>query len=278
MTLQIRHPATAAEAEALLLEPSASIVGGGTVLQLGLGVRAPNQTLVALDRLPGAHGIGPGRNGWLRLGAATLLEALRTHPEVGRYAPLLAAACTQLGALAVRNLATLGGNVGWRIGDCTAALIAHDALAELASGEQVALAELLRQPRLPLILALHVPPITRPLLLRYEKIGHREAFSPARIALAIALEADAAGRVADCRIGLSGAGLHGRRLPAAETWLRGHCATDCGPDATDLHATLANALPDDPPRARLAARLIGGHVAALLGRRPTTHALPERAA
>lgn len=277
MTLQIHHPTTVAEAGAMLLEPSASIVGGGTVLQLGWGMRAPTQTLVALDRLPAAHGIGPDRDGKLRIGSATLLETLRTHPDIGRYAPLLAAACAQLGALAVRTLATIGGNVGWRVGDCTAALIAHDALAELGSGEQVALAELLMQPRLPLILALHVPPTLLPLL-RYEKIGHREAFSPARIALAIALDADAAGRVADCRIGLSGAGLHGRRLPAVEACLRGRCATDCGPDAADLHAALANALPDDPPRARLAARLIGGHVAALLGRRPATHALPERAA
>ena len=165
---------------------SAVFAGGATALQLAWtagGAPAP-QTLIPVAACAGSIGIS--RDGpWLRLGAADSLEAVRSHALVRAHAPLLAAACDRIGSLALRRLGTLGGNLGWRFGDATGALLALDAQALDARDQWRCLSEVLALPRLPLLVALRVRSEAAADW-RYEKLGGRLAFSPTRLSLAMA--------------------------------------------------------------------------------------------
>ncbi|MCS6766030.1 MAG: FAD binding domain-containing protein [Candidatus Protistobacter heckmanni] len=268
------RPAQAAEAARLGMRESAAFIAGGTALQLAW--QEPWKSgdaqfdLVDVAGLAESDGVAL-RDDWLRIGAACKLEALRRHPLVLEHAPILAAACEQIGALGVRNLATLGGNVGWRFGDALAPLLALDAHAELADGEVLPLPVVLALPRLPLILALRLPPAAPGAWTLYEKAGLRAAFTPSRLALALHVAAasgpDAGqglpyGPLRGLRIAAAGAGLAARRLREAEALLEGSVPEDLNGGALrkSVRAACARDLPEDATRARLAARLICGHL------------------
>lgn len=261
--LGIASPRSAVEAQQLLDDArpaEACFIAGGTALQLGWQERTPTLQLIDISALPEAQGISLPVDGWLRVGAATRLETLRQHVLVRRHAPLLASACDSLAALAVRHLATLGGNVGWRCGDTLAALLALDAQAELADGRRCPLDGLLQEPVLPLIVALWLDCSEPPLLALYEKLGLRAAFSPARLALAFSAGLQQ-GRLCALRIGVSGAGLPARRMGEAERLLLAQplAALETGALQAACAEDLAGCA-DAAPRARLAARLLAGHL------------------
>lgn len=261
--LSIASPRSAIEAQQLCdARPGeACFVAGGTALQLDWpATQVPTLQLIDISALPEAQGISLQGDGWLRLGAATRLEALRQDALVRRHAPLLTSACDSLAALAVRHLATLGGNVGWRWGDTLAALLALAAQAELADGRRRPLAGLLQEPTLPLIVALWLDASAPPALALYEKIGLRAAFSPTRLALAFSGGLQK-GRLCALRIAVSGAGLPARRMNQAERLLLAQPLAALEPEA--LQAACADDLAgcvDAASRARLAARLLAGHL------------------
>ncbi|ARN21067.1 FAD binding domain-containing protein [Piscinibacter gummiphilus] len=234
--------AAGAQARRDTLGARGTFVAGGTALQLGWNGAAPDLTLVDVSALPAARGVT--RHGdRLRIGAASRLESLRHDPAVRAGAPLLVSACGEIAAIGVRHLATLGGNVGWRYGDALAPLLVLDAGAELADGRVVPLLDVFTQDPLPLVVALWIDTRTARERSVFEKAGHRAAFSPSRLTLAIVDGPDGT------RLAAVGAGLAARRLRAAERALQ--------------HGGLADAcLADlgDPVRARLARRLIEGHL------------------
>lgn len=260
----LASPRSAVEAQQLLNDArpgEACFVAGGTALQLGWpAAQAPTLQLIDVSALPEAQGISQPVEGWLRLGAATRLETLRQDARVRRHAPLLASACDSLAALAVRHLATLGGNVGWRWGDTLSALLALDAQAELADGQQRPLAGLLQEPTLPLIVALWLDTRAPVALALYEKVGLRAAFSPTRLALALSAGLQE-GRLCALRIAVSGAGLSARRMSEAERLLLAQPLAALESQA--LQAACAADLDgcvDASSRARWAARLLAGHL------------------
>ena len=171
---------------------------------------------------------------WLRIGALETIERIRTDAIVARHAPLLAQACGVVGALGVRLLGTLGGNIGWRQGDTLPALLALDAAVETAGGVRP-LDEVMGLAVMPLILAVLLPP--QPAIAVFEKTGHRAAFSPSVATVAGSVEREA-GVV---RLASGAAGRPARRLPWAERML--------------ADALRRGALPD---RATLAAEMEGG--------------------
>jgi carbon-monoxide dehydrogenase medium subunit len=107
------EPTTTDEACALLAaDPwGTKAVSGGTalVLMMRQGLVAP-AALVALWRIPGLGGISrTGRV--LRIGASTTLAEIAASPLVREAAPSLAHACSVVGNVRIRNVATLGGNL-----------------------------------------------------------------------------------------------------------------------------------------------------------------------
>lgn len=264
--MQLLWPHSPAHALALrAAHPGARFVAGGTALQQEWGDRhrAPADCcLVPLHQLPALRGIELMEGGTsLRMGAAMPLETVRTHALVRAHAPLLAEALAQLGALGVRHLGTLGGNVAWRWGDSTPALLVLDAQAECAHapGQRLPLAALLAQAELPLIVALHIPlqPGAAPANTVFEKAAQRAAFAPARLRLALRWNHGQLSHAA-CAAPDLPARLLGRTL----AWLHSHPATRGAAALAGLRqACTADGLPTEHPEdlAHLAARLIAGH-------------------
>ncbi len=246
-----------ASVEQALLRGEAIFLAGGTAVQLAWGQAGPQAPLVdALALLPPPT-VEPLASGGLRLAASCTLEQVRTHPLVQARAPLLAEACRTLASYAVRQLATLGGNLAWGFGDCLAVLLAHDALADLGDGRSQPLAEYLTHPVRPLLLAVTLE--SRPATFaRYEKVGLRAAFSPSRAALCLLAERDDGRRLVLVRAAAVGAGLPGRRLTHIEAWLEGRDPQTLTLGDRQLRTAAEADFPDAIDRARLTARLLAG--------------------
>jgi 4-hydroxybenzoyl-CoA reductase subunit beta len=111
--LQLRRPATLAEAAALLeREPAARLVGGGTDLlpNLRRGLERP-PLLIDLSSLPGFAEIEHASDASLALGAGVTLAALAGHRLVRDRLPALAEAAGAVAGPGHRSAATLGGNL-----------------------------------------------------------------------------------------------------------------------------------------------------------------------
>ncbi len=219
-------PRSVAEAvQALVAEDGAPLVmAGGTVVMplLNEGVTAPAKVLglrhAGMDTIRQA-------DGRLRIGAATTLTTLAEASSI----PMLREAARATGAWAVRNLATVGGNlfVPPPAGDVAVALLALDAELELVSQtgtRLVPLADFYRgfletvlRPG-ELVTEIQVPfPEGRT---AYHKLGRRQANTPAVVTVAAYLTL-ADGRVRRARLALSAVGPHPLRARRAEAALEG---------------------------------------------------------
>jgi xanthine dehydrogenase D subunit len=278
---RVLRPASTAEAVAWAASaPGARFVAGGTALQLEWhrGV-APPATLIALHGIAALTGIdwfsgaidqsrqavGSGcgainpvggapdhSGGIIRIGASTPLGDLERDHQVRSRLPLLAAAIAGVAAPAIRNLATLGGNVAGRTGCLLPALLALDAtLAGSApSGPwRCPLPDWLARasPAGELIECLEIPPLAAGGRWTQRKIGLRAAFSPAVIGVAGVLQFRGE-IIVSARLAVGGGIVTPARLPAAEALFSGQHA-----DAIDwpaLRACLAAEIraPDDAVR------------------------------
>jgi carbon-monoxide dehydrogenase medium subunit len=242
-------------AEAAEAGRAGAVFGAGlTALQLSWGADGPVGTLTDLNALPGLDHIDM-HGDTLAIGALVTLERLRRHPALAARWPALAALLGQVGALGVRNLATLGGNIAWGAGDLLPALLALEARLNTPDG-QFAIAA---RPPGALILGVEIPPA--PAFLFIEKAGFRATFSPSLVTVAAAAGFDGAGRFAAVRIALGGGPNTPGRIAAAEALVAGRtpdaigatalaaAVAETGCCASDAYATAAH-------RADVAARLL----------------------
>ena len=88
-------------------------LAGGTdlLVRMKRGDLAPG-ALVNLKRIAGLDGIERGPGGGIRVGALALISAIEHSPLVCSSHPVLAEAAGVLGSPSIRNLGTLGGNIG----------------------------------------------------------------------------------------------------------------------------------------------------------------------
>lgn len=116
----------------------AAVLAGGTdlLLELQQGLRPPVGGLIDISRVEEMRRFEVGE-GEIFIGAAVRLHELIESAELFKHAPGLVEACRLIGGPQVRNVATLGGNVGHALpaGDGTIALLSHSARALLASLE-----------------------------------------------------------------------------------------------------------------------------------------------
>ena len=233
--LAYHRPATVGEACRILSrEPGAAILAGGTDLMVHLrqpwrGKQPP--AVVNVKRIPELARIDVG-DGTIRIGALVSLTALIEHPVIAREYPILAFAARYMGSPAVRNLATVGGNLcnASPAADLPPVLLVLDADVELAgvSGRRrLPLAKLCQGPGrtalepAELLAAVEIPRMHRGWALRYERLDVRRAMDIAIAGAALALRVEPDGRVAAARVALCAVAPTPCRVPDAEMALVG---------------------------------------------------------
>jgi carbon-monoxide dehydrogenase medium subunit len=90
----------------------AKIIAGGTDLMLQIRYKQVRpEYVIDITRIPDLDNITfEGRQG-LRLGALTTIRALETSAQIQERVPIISQAAGQLGSVAIRNVATVGGNL-----------------------------------------------------------------------------------------------------------------------------------------------------------------------
>lgn len=111
----ILFPGTVEEACSLLSRygEEAQILAGGTDLFVKMKQRREvPRVLINIKRIPALDGIGLEGQGGVRIGALATMQSLRDSALVGQRLAVLGEAAGMLGTAQVRNLGTMGGNLG----------------------------------------------------------------------------------------------------------------------------------------------------------------------
>ncbi len=241
-------PATLDEALAVVAEHGARarVVAGGTDLLVELDRRVGGDVdvLVDLTRIPGLDTIAASTDE-IVLGPLVTHNQCATDGSVVTHALALAQASAEVGSPALRNRATIVGNVvtASPANDTISALVALDAEFTLASTRgtrTVAAASFHTGVRASvleadeLVTAVRIPVVAgRRSLFVKSGLRRAQAISVVHVALAL-IEAD--GVVADCRIALGSVAPTIVRAASAEAAI---VADGLGPEAVDAAAALA---------------------------------------
>jgi len=184
------------------------------------------------------------------IGAAATFQEILSNPIILATAPVLAQACAQVGAVQIRNMGTLGGNVAnaAACADSLPALVCLDAQASVRSfqEEQVwPVTELVVKPNRTLIppgsllvsLSYPVPPPgSRSVFL---KLGRRNAMAISRLTVAALGRLDSTGRIDEVRIVPGAATPQIRRIRPAEGLMLGQLPS------RELYAAAAGCVVDE---------------------------------
>jgi 4-hydroxybenzoyl-CoA reductase subunit beta len=109
---ELHRPTSVDEAVALLAEPDALPLAGGTDLLPNMKHRiATPRSLVALSEIAELRGIRTDKDGTLVIGAMTPLDEVAASDVVQKHAPALAQAAGLVSGPQLRHMGTLGGNV-----------------------------------------------------------------------------------------------------------------------------------------------------------------------
>ena len=134
MRFEYLEPESIEEALTVLsqYQGKSKIIAGGTDLMLQMRNKAIRpEYVVDITRIPGLDYITFDDQQGLRLGVLTTIRGLETSVELQRKYPVISQAASQLGSVAIRNVATVGGNL------CNALPSAETSQALLALSAQV---------------------------------------------------------------------------------------------------------------------------------------------
>ena len=214
--------------------PDAQLIAGGTDLLVRRRRDPSTVPLISLERvaaLQGIENVDEG-GGMLAIGATTRIGELAVSPLLADRAPLLQRAALSFGAPAIRNMASVGGNLSTAspAGDCLVPLYALGAQVELLSQaglRRVPIAEFILGPgRTALatgeILTRVLLPAHRPFAWQaYEKIGRRQSLAISVVSFAGLLRLDDDQRVAEVHLAWGSAGPTVVSAPELADWLVG---------------------------------------------------------
>ncbi len=114
MRFEYLRPTSVEEAVSLLAQydGKAKVIAGGTnlVVQMRRKEMSP-QYVIDIGGIPGLDYINYDEKQGLRIGALTTIRTLEKSAELRRRYPVISQAASQLGSVAIRNVATLGGNL-----------------------------------------------------------------------------------------------------------------------------------------------------------------------
>ena len=235
-------------------------LAGGTDVMVDLrSGKLETPYLLDISRLPDLQGIALSEEG-LSVGAGTTISEIYASPLVAEHAPSLIKSCAFFGSPQIRNVATMGGNVGNASpsADTVPPLLVHGAKAILASesGKRTVAVE-----------DLFVGPYRsgiRPheLLLRFilepagagfsdfQKIGRRKSLAISRMSMAVLADREKDGSFASIRLALGSGTPTPMRMGRVASFLAGK-----HPDPQTLEA---------------GARLMAAEMIRVTGIRPST--------
>lgn len=236
-TYEMHAPKTLAEALRFLVdEPGVwRLFAGGTDLMVLLeSGKLDHRKFLSISHLAELRGITDSPSA-LDIGTLTTFSHIRSSTPVTQCFPLLAQAASQVGAVAIQNRATLGGNImnASPAGDSLPVLLAYDADVELisaAGGRWVRYADfhtgyktMVAQPTevLARVRLSKSSPWTRQY---FRKVGARAAQAISKLCMAGLIRMDET-RIADCRIALGSVAPTPMRCVKTEAALNGQVVT-----------------------------------------------------
>jgi carbon-monoxide dehydrogenase medium subunit len=140
MKFEYLEPSSLEEAVSLLTKhhDKAKIIAGGTDLIVQMRRRLTrSQFLIDIKNISGLNYIDHGNGEGTRIGALTTISALEKSSDLQQHYPIISQAAGVLGCSAIRNMATLGGNLcnAAPSADTAPALIALSSKAKIAGPE-----------------------------------------------------------------------------------------------------------------------------------------------
>ncbi|MGH7264460.1 MAG: FAD binding domain-containing protein [Candidatus Rokuibacteriota bacterium] len=254
----------------LTAEPGAAVLAGGTDLMVHL--RQPWRerkppAVVNVKRIPGLADVTV-TDAAVRLGALASLTALIEHPVIRDEYPVLPFTARYMGSPAIRNLATVGGNL------CNASPAADLPPVLLALDAEVGIAGPKGERRVPLDAFFRGPgqtvlepgelltwvevPRRRPAWpIRYERLDVRRAMDIAIAGAAVAVALDG-GRVREARVALCAVAPTPIRVRDAEAVLvDGDLTPEVAARAADLAAAAARPISDVRATAEYRREMVG---------------------
>ena len=223
MPLALKTFPTLAEAGSALKDAGVRYLGGGTLV-----VRAANEGDISLSTFvrstdPALSGIKI-EGGKATIGASATMSAIARHPGLAA----IAKAAKAVGGPAIRNMATVGGNLfaPAPYGDFAVALLALDATVHTTSGD-LGIDDFLagRDGKVVASVSFAVPPAEE---FRFAKVSRVKPKGVSVLSIAAVLNAGANGKISDARIALGCMGDRPIRANAAEKALVGATLTEEG--------------------------------------------------
>ena len=218
----------------LAAHPDARLIAGGTDLLVRLRREASDAMLISLDRIAALQGIEEvdEDGAMLAIGATTRIAELARSPLLADRAPLLQRAARVFAAPAIRNMATIGGNLctASPAGDCLVPLYALGAQVELVSAagrRRLPIADFILGPGRSALTRGEI--VTRVLLPErgpfawqaYEKVGRRQSLAISVVSFAGLLQLDDERRVTAAHFAWGAVGPTVVSAPELADWLIG---------------------------------------------------------
>lgn len=216
-------------------DSDALYIAGGTLLQTywAKGLDAPAH-LISLEQIKEMQGWGKEQiNGQsvTHFGALTSLDICRQHPDLQTSHALLVEAAKNIAAPAIRNKATIGGNIANGFGDSIPAFLVLDTFLSIYNGsgfrytplwEFIEGKESLKND---ILVSIYVPE-NMDTYSFYQKLGYREAFSPSIVTVAGSLQLNDKQVVTSVRLAVSGNNTTPQRILTCESLLEGRPLTN----------------------------------------------------
>lgn len=263
MSFGVFEPTTLPEALGLLVQEgdAGAALAGGTdlLLRIRRGARK-YRSVINIKFIPGLGDVHWDDTHGLRLGPLTTFRAVETHPVVLAHYPALAEAARVVAGVQLRNLATLGGNLG------NASPSADSVPPMVALGATVTIASATATRRLPveasltgpgrtvlkpgeLFTSIHIPRPSPRSGNAYARFSPRSAMDIGIASVAVMATLDAEGRFTACRIALGAVSpapllattaseiLIGERLTPGLAERAGERAAEAASPITDIRGT-----------------------------------------
>ncbi|MFC7322590.1 FAD binding domain-containing protein [Halobacillus campisalis] len=210
----------------------ARYITGGTLIQLQREQGTPlAKHLISLDKinvLEGFDHLEDEGQFKLRIGALTTLSDCHRNVFIEEYWPILAEAIRHVASPAVRNRATIGGNVCYQVGDVIPALMVLEAEAvsfdgtTYLSNDIATYIQLINGEDHPILasISLPEPPVSAQVLSFFKKVGRREAFIPSIVTVACQGCINESGEVEYIRLAAGGGTASPKRLYECERFVQ----------------------------------------------------------